>query len=70
MMLSEGKLVAVGLTTFLHACILSVCVAKKHQPCSTSFCGDMNISDPFWLKGNNTSGCGDPNYKLACEDNS
>ncbi|KAL6321100.1 hypothetical protein AAG906_012872 [Vitis piasezkii] len=33
------------------------------------FCGDMNISDPFWLKGNNTSGCGDPNYKLACKDN-
>ena len=39
------------------------------ESCSTSFCGDMNISDPFWLKGNNTSGCGDPNYKLACEDN-
>ncbi|KAJ9679807.1 hypothetical protein PVL29_021655 [Vitis rotundifolia] len=57
MMLSEGKLAAVGLITFLHACILSVCVAWKYQ------------SDPFWLKGNNTSGCGDPNYKLACEDN-
>ena len=27
MMLSEGKLAAVGLITFLHACILSVCVA-------------------------------------------
>ncbi|XP_034680573.1 LEAF RUST 10 DISEASE-RESISTANCE LOCUS RECEPTOR-LIKE PROTEIN KINASE-like 1.4 [Vitis riparia] len=68
-MLSEGKLVAVGLITLLQACILSVCVAKKYQPCSTSFCGDVTISDPFWLKGNNQSGCSDPNYKLACENN-
>ncbi|KAL6321099.1 hypothetical protein AAG906_012871 [Vitis piasezkii] len=69
MMLREEKLVAVGLIALLHVCFISICAANENQTCRPSSCGDIrNISNPFRLKGD-PSGCGDPNYELACENN-
>ncbi|RVW87513.1 Leaf rust 10 disease resistance locus receptor-like protein kinase-like 2.4 [Vitis vinifera] len=71
-MLREAQLVGVGLmTVVIHACFLSVCVAKHHkyQICSPSSCGDMrNISYPFRLQDDPPS-CGYPEYELICENN-
>ncbi|RVW72301.1 hypothetical protein CK203_057542 [Vitis vinifera] len=71
-MLREAQLVGVGLmTVVIHACFLSVCVAKHHkyQICSPSSCGDMrNISYPFRLQDDPRS-CGYPEYELICENN-
>ncbi|XP_034711033.1 uncharacterized protein LOC117933666 [Vitis riparia] len=71
-MLREAQLVGVGLmTVVIHACFLSVCVAKHHkyQRCSPSSCGDMrNISYPFRLQDDPPS-CGYPEYELICENN-
>ncbi|WKA07604.1 hypothetical protein VitviT2T_025406 [Vitis vinifera] len=71
-MLREAQLVGVGLmTVVIHACFLSVCVAKPHkyQICSPSSCGDMrNISYPFRLQDDPPS-CGYPEYELICENN-
>ncbi|WKA07536.1 hypothetical protein VitviT2T_025350 [Vitis vinifera] len=71
-MLREAQLVGVGLmTVVIHACFLSVCVAKHHkyQICSPSSCGDMrNISYPFRLQDDPPS-CGYPEYQLICENN-
>ena len=59
------------MTVVIHACFLSVCVAKHHkyQICSPSSCGDMrNISYPFRLQDDPPS-CGYPEYELICENN-
>ncbi|KAL6320846.1 hypothetical protein AAG906_008846 [Vitis piasezkii] len=70
-MLREAQLVGVGLmTVVIHACFLSVCVAKHHkyQICSPSSCGDMrNISYPFRLQDDPPS-CGYPEFELICEN--
>ena len=62
----------VGLmTVVIHACFLSVCVAKHHkyQICRASSCGDIrNISYPFRLKGDPPS-CSYPEYGLFYENN-
>uniref|UniRef100_F6H6E5 Wall-associated receptor kinase galacturonan-binding domain-containing protein n=1 Tax=Vitis vinifera TaxID=29760 RepID=F6H6E5_VITVI len=58
------------MTVVIHACFLSVCVAKHHkyQICSPSSCGDMrNISYPFRLQDDPPS-CGYPEYELICEN--
>ncbi|KAJ9672446.1 hypothetical protein PVL29_025884 [Vitis rotundifolia] len=71
-MLREAQLVGVGpMTVVIHACFLSVCVAKDHkyQVCSPSSCGDMrNISYPFRLQDDPPS-CGYPQCELICENN-
>ena len=69
-MLKKERLLGVRLITFLHVCFLSICIAtEKNQSCRPSSCGNIaNISDPFRLKGD-PSGCGDPLYELACENN-
>ncbi|XP_034711080.1 PR5-like receptor kinase [Vitis riparia] len=66
MMLREENLVGVGLLTILHVCFLSVCVADKNQTFKSS-CGDMNISDPFYLEDDYDHGY--PYLGLICENN-
>ncbi|XP_034711128.1 LEAF RUST 10 DISEASE-RESISTANCE LOCUS RECEPTOR-LIKE PROTEIN KINASE-like 2.4 isoform X2 [Vitis riparia] len=68
MMLREENLVGVGLLTILHVCFLSVCVADKNQTFKSS-CGDMNISDPFYLEDDYASDLAYPYLKLICENN-
>ncbi|XP_059599316.1 PR5-like receptor kinase isoform X2 [Vitis vinifera] len=69
MMLREENLVGVGLLTILHVCFLSVCVADKNQTFKSS-CGDMNISDPFYLEDDYAPNLGHHHLlKLICENN-
>ncbi|KAL6321617.1 hypothetical protein AAG906_025449 [Vitis piasezkii] len=69
MMLREEILVGVGLLTILHVCFLSVCVADKNQTFKSS-CGDMNISDPFYLEDDYAPDVFYPDLlKLICESN-
>lgn len=67
MMEKESKVVGVGLIILLHVWFLSICVATETKACRSS-CGDIQISDPFRLEGDST-GCGDPEYELACKNN-
>ena len=70
--LRDALLMGVGLiTVVLHACFLSVCVAKDqiYQKCRPSSCGDVGtILYPFRLQSDPPS-CGYPEYELICENN-
>ncbi|CAA0838177.1 Phosphoglycerate mutase-like protein AT74 [Striga hermonthica] len=50
--------------------LLETCIGKKTSPhCPPSSCGNIpNISHPFRLK-KDPKHCGNPDYELACEDN-
>ncbi|WKA07195.1 hypothetical protein VitviT2T_025051 [Vitis vinifera] len=68
MMSREENLVGVGLLTILHVCFLSVCVADKNQTFKSS-CGDMNISDPFYLEDDYAPDVFYHYLNLICENN-
>ncbi|KAM0914837.1 hypothetical protein ACQ4PT_011261 [Festuca glaucescens] len=51
--------------------MLTVAVAEKQgEDCSSKTCGNLTISDPFWLVDIETgSSCGSPDFEVACYNN-
>uniref|UniRef100_A0ACD5VE29 Uncharacterized protein n=1 Tax=Avena sativa TaxID=4498 RepID=A0ACD5VE29_AVESA len=50
--------------------MLMVTVAEQPEGCSARTCGNLTISDPFWLVDMETGrSCGSPDFEVACYKN-